>query len=180
MGIIEWMAKLILFEPLKVSTRMWRHVFVFEFYLNVTLRVQFSAAFEPLKKKEHPRNNWFSFLFEAYFDKLCHSLNSNVVDCRSRYESLRAWLEQTVLWVPSLPTPRRRVRCESFAYLRFGFFFFRRYILALSSGIDEPGEIRLPLATTLLIAWTVVYFCLYKGIKSSGKVSRMWLFSPTA
>lgn len=52
------------------------------------------------------------------------------------------------------------------------FFFFRRYILAISNGIDEPGEIRLPLATTLLIAWAVVYFCLYKGIKSSGKVSR--------
>ena len=52
------------------------------------------------------------------------------------------------------------------------FFFSRRYILAISNGIDEPGEIRLPLATTLLIAWAVVYFCLYKGIKSSGKVSR--------
>ena len=48
----------------------------------------------------------------------------------------------------------------------------RRYILAISNGIDEPSEIRLPLAATLFIAWTVVYFCLYKGIKSSGKVSR--------
>ena len=50
-------------------------------------------------------------------------------------------------------------------------YFARRFILAISNGIDEPGEIRLPLATTLLIAWTAVYFCLYKGIKSSGKVS---------
>lgn len=57
-------------------------------------------------------------------------------------------------------------------YLSFiSYSFPRRYILNLSNGIDEPGEIRLPLATTLLIAWTVVYFCLYKGIKSSGKVS---------
>ena len=60
-------------------------------------------------------------------------------------------------------------------YAFFSFIFVdRRYILAVSNGIDEPGEIRLPLATTLFIAWTVVYFCLYKGIKSSGKVSRLY------
>lgn len=49
--------------------------------------------------------------------------------------------------------------------------YLRRYILTVSSGIDEPGEIRLPLAASLLVAWIAVYFCLYKGIKSSGKVS---------
>lgn len=136
------------------------------------MRVQFSVAFEGMKKREHPRSVWFSFFLHAYFEKLCHSLNSNVDDCHSRYGSFRPCLEQAVLWVPPLPTPRRRERCESFTYLRFGFFFFRRYILAISNGIDEPGEIRLPLATTLLIAWAVVYFCLYKGIKSSGKVRR--------
>jgi len=54
-------------------------------------------------------------------------------------------------------------------------FFARRFILPISNGIDEPGEIRLPLATTLLIAWTSVYFCLYKGIKPSGKVSGQYL-----
>ncbi|KAJ7386445.1 hypothetical protein OS493_008573 [Desmophyllum pertusum] len=49
--------------------------------------------------------------------------------------------------------------------------FWERYILAISNGVDDPGNIRLPLATTLLIAWTVVYFCICKGIKSSGKVA---------
>ncbi|XP_015752629.1 PREDICTED: sodium- and chloride-dependent GABA transporter 1-like [Acropora digitifera] len=49
--------------------------------------------------------------------------------------------------------------------------FWERYILTVSSGIDEPGEIRLPLAASLLVAWIAVYFCLYKGIKSSGKVA---------
>ncbi|KAL9950885.1 hypothetical protein ACROYT_G043456 [Oculina patagonica] len=48
--------------------------------------------------------------------------------------------------------------------------FWERYILLLSSGIDEPGEIRLPLAASLLIAWLAVFCCLYKGIKSFGKV----------
>lgn len=58
--------------------------------------------------------------------------------------------------------------------------FWERYILAISNGIDEPGEIRLPLATTLLIAWAVVYFCLYKGIKSSGKVAYFTAIFPYA
>ena len=47
----------------------------------------------------------------------------------------------------------------------------RRRILDVSNGIDEPGEIRLPLATTLLIAWIAVFCCIHKGIKSSGKVN---------
>ena len=86
------MAKLILFEPLKVSARMYCSVFVFKFYLNVTLRVQFSVAFERMKKREHPRSVWFSFFLHAYFEKLCHSLNINVDYCHSRYESFRPWL----------------------------------------------------------------------------------------
>ncbi|KAL9951157.1 hypothetical protein ACROYT_G043774 [Oculina patagonica] len=47
--------------------------------------------------------------------------------------------------------------------------FWERYILAMSNGIDEPGQIRWPLAICLLFAWTAVFLCLYKGIKSSGK-----------
>ena len=149
--------------------------FVVEFYLNVILCVHFQLLLNHWRRGSTLEASGFPSFYiflHSYFEKLCHSLNSNVDDCHSRYESFHAWLEQAVLWVPPLPTPRRRVRCESFAYLRFGFFFSRRYILAISNGIDEPGEIRLPLATTLLIAWAVVYFCLYKGIKSSGKVSR--------
>ena len=41
----------------------------------------------------------------------------------------------------------------------------------MSNGIDEPVEIRMPLAICLLIAWTAVFCCLYKGIKSSGEVN---------
>ncbi|XP_058962097.2 sodium- and chloride-dependent GABA transporter 1-like [Pocillopora verrucosa] len=49
--------------------------------------------------------------------------------------------------------------------------FWERRILDVSNGIDEPGEIRLPLATTLFISWIAVFFCIHKGIKSSGKVA---------
>ena len=37
----------------------------------------------------------------------------------------------------------------------------------------EAGEIRVPLATTLFIAWVAVFFCIHKCIKSSGKVKKM-------
>ena len=43
-------------------------------------------------------------------------------------------------------------------------------MLQLSSGVDHPGTIKWDLALCLLLAWIVVYFCIWKGIKSSGKV----------
>ena len=36
----------------------------------------------------------------------------------------------------------------------------------------EAGEIRVPLATTLFIAWVAVFFCIHKCIKSSAKVNK--------
>ena len=48
--------------------------------------------------------------------------------------------------------------------------FHRRKVLQLSSGVDEPGTIKWDLCLCLLLAWIVVYFCIWKGIKSSGKV----------
>ncbi|KAF8790807.1 sodium- and chloride-dependent glycine transporter 1-like [Argiope bruennichi] len=48
--------------------------------------------------------------------------------------------------------------------------FWLYNVLHQSAGIDELGEIQWPLALTLFIAWFVVFLCLQKGIKSSGKV----------
>ena len=44
------------------------------------------------------------------------------------------------------------------------------HVLELSDGIGSPGEVRLELAFCLLLAWIIVYFCVWKGIKSAGKV----------
>lgn len=46
----------------------------------------------------------------------------------------------------------------------------RNYVLGISSGIEETGSIKLSLALCLLGAWIIVFLCLCKGVKSSGKV----------
>ncbi|XP_072308516.1 sodium- and chloride-dependent GABA transporter 2-like [Eucyclogobius newberryi] len=48
--------------------------------------------------------------------------------------------------------------------------FWERRILGLSDGIDHIGNVRWELALCLLLAWIMCYFCVWKGIKSSGKV----------
>lgn len=58
-------------------------------------------------------------------------------------------------------------------------FFFtscRRRILGLSSGIERLGNIRWDLACCLLLAWIICYFCVWKGVKSTGKAqSKLFL-----
>lgn len=48
--------------------------------------------------------------------------------------------------------------------------FWQRRILGLSAGIEEMGSIRWDLAGCLLLSWVICYFCIWKGVKSSGKV----------
>ncbi|KAF0297222.1 Sodium- and chloride-dependent GABA transporter 2 [Amphibalanus amphitrite] len=48
--------------------------------------------------------------------------------------------------------------------------FWEHNILGLSSGIDDVGVPQWRLVLTLLLAWIMVYFIVWKGIKSSGKV----------
>jgi len=48
--------------------------------------------------------------------------------------------------------------------------FWERKVLHISSGIDEVGDIIGPLALCLFIVWVLVFFCLFKGLKVTGKV----------
>lgn len=51
------------------------------------------------------------------------------------------------------------------------FPFTRLEVLNMSSGIDDGAdEFLWQLALCLLLAWVVIFLCLVKGIKSSGKV----------
>nr|CAH7748945.1 unnamed protein product [Callosobruchus chinensis] len=47
---------------------------------------------------------------------------------------------------------------------------FRRRALQISEGIEHVGSIRWELAGTLLFVWIICYFCIWKGVKWTGKV----------
>jgi solute carrier family 6 (neurotransmitter transporter, taurine) member 6 len=40
----------------------------------------------------------------------------------------------------------------------------------MTAGIGDAGDIRWELVACLVVAWLLVYFSLWKGVKSSGKV----------
>lgn len=42
--------------------------------------------------------------------------------------------------------------------------------MGLSEGIEQIGNVRWDLALCLLLAWIICYFCVWKGVKSTGKV----------
>lgn len=49
----------------------------------------------------------------------------------------------------------------------------RLYVLKLSDDIGNFGEVRLPLLGCLGVSWVVVFLCLIRGVKSSGKASTL-------
>uniref|UniRef100_H3BDU1 Transporter n=2 Tax=Latimeria chalumnae TaxID=7897 RepID=H3BDU1_LATCH len=48
--------------------------------------------------------------------------------------------------------------------------FFNYNVLQKSDGVDQLGAIRWELLCLLLLAWILIYFCIFKGVKSTGKV----------
>ncbi|XP_013385449.1 sodium- and chloride-dependent glycine transporter 1 [Lingula anatina] len=48
--------------------------------------------------------------------------------------------------------------------------YWQNHVLELTSGIDDLGDIRWQLLVSLIVAWILVFLCLFKGVKSSGRV----------
>uniref|UniRef100_H3DB51 Transporter n=2 Tax=Tetraodon nigroviridis TaxID=99883 RepID=H3DB51_TETNG len=47
--------------------------------------------------------------------------------------------------------------------------FWQRRVLNMSSGIEEIGHVQWELSLCLLLAWVICYFCIWKGVRSTGK-----------
>nr|XP_057907112.1 sodium- and chloride-dependent GABA transporter 2-like [Doryrhamphus excisus] len=48
--------------------------------------------------------------------------------------------------------------------------FWEREVLHLSNNLDQLGPINWKLAVCLAVVWLICYFCVWKGVKSTGKV----------
>ena len=50
------------------------------------------------------------------------------------------------------------------------YVFYSHRVLQMSSGIENFGSINYELLGFLALAWVVVYFCIWKSVKTTGKV----------
>lgn len=46
----------------------------------------------------------------------------------------------------------------------------RRRVLMISDGLENIGELRWELVGTLFAVWFICYFCIWKGVRWTGKV----------
>uniref|UniRef100_A0A224Z886 Transporter n=1 Tax=Rhipicephalus zambeziensis TaxID=60191 RepID=A0A224Z886_9ACAR len=81
----------------------------------------------------------------------------NTQNCRSEYEPFNCSAQ-----LRACPDPKL-IRSPVKEY-------WEGNVLQITGGLHEPGDLRLPLAITLLIAWVLCYFCIWKGVKWTGKV----------
>ncbi|XP_068787041.1 sodium-dependent proline transporter-like [Struthio camelus] len=101
------------------------------------------------------------------------SLYYNVVLAWAFYYLGRS-LQSPLPW--SCDAPRNKPLCQNASgdVTRFSpsETFWNEQVLGVthSSGLGDPGPVRWPLALCLLAAWLVVFLCMLKGIRSSGKV----------
>ena len=51
---------------------------------------------------------------------------------------------------------------------------YRGRVLKITKSIDDPGSMQLELLLCLTIAWVLAFLCIIKGIKSSGKVMKVF------
>ncbi|XP_060591310.1 sodium- and chloride-dependent creatine transporter 1-like [Ruditapes philippinarum] len=71
-------------------------------------------------------------------------------------------------------------RCYVFSFqiCVFSWHVFRRKVLNMSSGIQEPGSLVPGLAVALLVAWILVYICICRGVRWTGKIVYITAIAP--
>lgn len=69
------------------------------------------------------------------------------------------------------PAACRHTPTEDYLFIYPFIYCYRHNVLGISSGIDEIGPIKWDLALCLLLVWVICFFCIWKGVKSTGKVN---------
>ncbi|XP_043934408.1 sodium- and chloride-dependent taurine transporter-like [Protopterus annectens] len=59
---------------------------------------------------------------------------------------------------------------SSHNYIHNFILFQQRKVLGLTSGIEDIGTVKWDLALCLLAVWVICFFCIWKGVRSTGKV----------
>lgn len=80
------------------------------------------------------------------------------------HQTLLGWTSQGAIWV-SLGKTHYLLPLPMFTLLNS-----RNKVLRLSGGLELPGNINWEVTLCLLACWVLVYFCVWKGVKSTGKV----------
>lgn len=96
----------------------------------------------------------------------CISFTSQLpwATCNNEWNSVRCFspFNDTVNSSSTIASPAKPVDpVEEFWYYK---------VHDISGGVDEPGQIRWQLALCLLAVWIICYFCIFKGVKITGKV----------
>eukprot|EP00105_Crassostrea_gigas_P008444 XP_011423014.1 PREDICTED: sodium- and chloride-dependent taurine transporter-like isoform X2 [Crassostrea gigas] len=108
--------------------------------------------------------------------ELCRNSSKMAASLMSNYSKMASGvvskLNDTMTTVAYTVATENTTKCDPVTE------FWERKVLQLSSGVDHAGTVKWDLALCLLLAWIVVYGCIWKGIKSSGKVMYFTATSP--
>ncbi|XP_031551517.1 sodium- and chloride-dependent GABA transporter 3-like [Actinia tenebrosa] len=107
------------------------------------------------------------FMFYSFTDKLPWSHCDNDWNTAACYlgkkmipvnESLNGTVNYTVRYVEDNNTKSPAIE------------FWENQVLDVSEGLGEVGKINWQMALCLLLAWVILYFCVWKGVRSTGRV----------
>ncbi|KAH9363274.1 hypothetical protein HPB48_006380 [Haemaphysalis longicornis] len=79
-------------------------------------------------------------------------------------------VKDKVVMVPEQVFADHMLNCTNATHTATEQFFWKN-VVNLGTGIEDLGPVQTKLFACLLVAWVCIFFCVFKGIKSSGKAS---------
>lgn len=108
----------------------------------------------------------FTFLFCFQKQKGCWS--ERMKENRNSGSSISLFSRRITCWILEF----KRIQFQKLMFLNL-IIFFRRKVLEkhLSHGLDDMGNVKWSLVLCVFSVFLLVYFSLWKGVRSSGKVT---------